>query len=128
MKKAIVLVLILVLACVFMAACGGSSDGGDAEGEPSIVGVWSYTDEETGIGATYDLKDDGTGTYSMIVGEEEVAYEIKYEVSDGTLLVTFVNNESFSEDDVFENEFSFQDANTMILKDSFGDEMTYVRQ
>ena len=132
MKKVLVLVLILALTCVFMAACGGnsggSSDGGDAEGEPSIVGVWSYSDDENGIGATYDLQDDGTGTYTMIVGEEEVTYELKYEVNEGHLLVTYVNNDTFSEDDVFDSEFSFQDANTMIVKDSFGEEMTFVRQ
>ena len=128
MKKALVLVLILALACVFMAACGGSSDSGSSEGENSIVGVWAYSDEENGIGAVYDLKDDGTGTYTMTVGEEEVTYELKYEVNEGHLLVTYVNNEIFTEDDVFDNEFSFQDENTIIIKDSTGMEMPFIRQ
>ena len=128
MKKALVLVLILVLSCVFLAACGGNNSGSGSEGENDIVGVWAYSDEESGIGAVYDLKDDGTGTYTMTVGEEEVTYELKYEVTEGHLLVTYVNNEIFTEDDVFDNEFSFQDADTIIIKDSDGMEMSFIRQ
>ena len=127
MKKILILVLVLALACVFMVACGGNSGGGDAS-ENSLTGVWKYEDTENGIGAVYDLKDDGTGTYTMIVGEEEVTYELKYEVQDNHLLVTYVNNDTFSEEDVFDSEFSFQDANTLIVKDSFGEEMTFVKQ
>ncbi len=119
--------LVLALACVFMVACGGNSGGGDAS-ENSLTGVWKYEDTENGIGAVYDLKDDGTGTYTMIVGEEEVTYELKYEVQDNHLLVTYVNNDTFTEEDVFDSEFSFQDANTLIVKDSFGEEMTFVKQ
>jgi|P1105metagenome_2_1110788.scaffolds.fasta_scaffold85851_1 hypothetical protein len=127
MKKILILVLVLALACVFMVACGGNSGGGDAS-ENSLTGVWKYEDTENGIGAVYDLKDDGTGTYTMIVGEEEVTYELKYEVQDNHLLVTYVNNDTFTEEDVFDSEFSFQDANTLIVKDSFGEEMTFVKQ
>jgi hypothetical protein len=127
MKKILILVLVLALACVFMAASGGNSGGGDAS-ENSLTGVWKYEDTENGIGAVYDLKDDGTGTYTMIVGEEEVTYELKYEVQDNHLLVTYVNNDTFTEEDVFDSEFSFQDANTLIVKDSFGEEMTFVKQ
>ena len=127
MKKCLALILVLALACMFMASCGGNGNGGSG-GDYSIVGVWDYSDAENGIETVYDLKDDGTGTYTMKVGEEEVTYELKYEVSDGHLLVTYVNNEIFTEEDVFDNEFSFQDENTMIVKDSFGEELTYVRQ
>jgi uncharacterized protein (TIGR03066 family) len=127
MKKILILVLVLALACVFMVACGGNSGGGDAS-ENSLTGVWKYEDTENGIGAVYDLKDDGTGTYTMIAGEEEVTYELKYEVQDNHLLVTYVNNDTFTEEDVFDSEFSFQDANTLIVKDSFGEEMTFVKQ
>jgi hypothetical protein len=111
----------------FLFACGGNSGGNDAS-ENSLTGVWKYEDTENGIGAVYDLKDDGTGTYTMIVGEEEVTYELKYEVQDNHLLVTYVNNDTFTEEDVFDSEFSFQDANTLIVKDSFGEEMTFVKQ
>ena len=115
---AVVLVLVLVLS---VAGCSKKADA-------SLTGVWEYADEENAISAVYDLKNDGTGTYAMKVGEEEVTYELKYEVKDGHLLVTYVNNEIFSEDDVFDNEFSFQDDNTLIIKDSMGTEMTFVRK
>ena len=93
-----------------------------------LVGTWEYTDAEYDMGAVYVLKDDGTGTYTMKVGEEEVTYELKYEVKDGHLLIRYVNNEIFSEEDVFDSEFLLQDSLTMIIKDSFGTEMTFVRK
>ena len=121
-KISMILAAILVFAMLLSVA--GCSKKADA----SLTGVWEYADEETGMSAVYDLKDDGTGTYTMKVGEEEVVYELKYEVQDGHLLVTYVNNEIFSEDDVFDSEFSFQDDNTIIIKDTFGAEMTFVRK
>ena len=81
---AVVLVLVLVLS---VAGCSKKADA-------SLTGVWEYADEENAIDAIYDLKNDGTGTYTMKVGEEEVTYELKYEVKDGHLLVTYVNNET----------------------------------
>lgn len=122
--KRISAVLAAVLVLVLILSVAGCSKKADA----SLTGVWEYADEETGMSAVYDLKDDGTGTYTMKVGEEEVVYELKYEVKDGHLLVTYVNNEIFSEDDVFDSEFSFQDDNTIIIKDTFGAEMTFVRK
>lgn len=122
--KRISAVLAAVLVFVLILNVAGCSKKADA----SLTGVWEYADEETGMSAVYDLKDDGTGTYTMKVGEEEATYELKYEVKDGHLLVTYVNNEIFSEDDVFDNEFSFQDDNTLIIKDSFGEEMNFVRK
>ena len=123
MKKIkMLLAVLLVLAMVFSAA------GCAKKTENSVVGVWEYTDPEYPIGAVYDLKEDGTGSYTMIVDGEEVVYELKYEVKDGHLLVSYVNNETFSEDDVFDSEFSFKDAKTLIIKDSFGEEMTFVKK
>ena len=129
MKKlsALITVVVILVMVFCLAGCGGSGDAAPAD-ENSLVGVWTYADEESGIGATYDLKDDGTGTYTMVVGEEEVTYELKYEVQEGHLLVTYVNNEIFTEDDVFDSEFSFKDENTIIIKDSTDMEMEFVRQ
>ena len=87
-----------------------------------------YRDEENDMGAAYVLEEDGTGTYTMTVGEEEVIYELEYEVEDGHLLVTYVNNDIFTEDDVFDNEFRFEDDGTLTIKDSFDEEMTFVKQ
>lgn len=119
--KTILATLLVLAMALSVAACAKKNDG-------SLVGVWEYQDTESGIGATYDLKDDGTGTYTMKVGEEEVVYELKYEVKNGHLLVTYVNNEIFTEDDVFDSEFTMKDANTMIVKDSSGMEMTFIKK
>ena len=117
-----ILAVLLVLAMVFsIAACGKKE-------ENTITGTWEYSDEANGIKTVYVLKDDGTGTYTMNTGGEDVVYELKYEVKDNHLLVTYVNNEIFSEDDVFDSEFSFKDSKTLIIKDSFGEELTYVKK
>ena len=118
------LAALLLIGMAFTATGCGSEP---AE-EPSLTGTWAYSDEETGMGAVYKLEEDGTGTYTMIVGGEEVTYELKYETKDGHLLVTYVNNETFSEDDVFDNEYRFEDPDTLIIKDSFGAEMSFVKQ
>ena len=121
-RRSVSFILIaLVLMILAVSGCGKKSDG-------SLAGVWEYADKENDIGAVYDLKDDGTGTYTMKVGDTEVMYELKYEVKDNHLLVTYVNNEIFTEDDVFDSEFSFKDANTLIIKDSSGMEMVFVKK
>ena len=133
MKRMSMIVLSLLLVALLLgSAAWAETEAAEAVGvaeaeSPSLVGIWTYTDEENGLSAVYDLKDDGTGTYTMIVGEEEVAYELKYEVQDNLLLVTYVNNETFTEDDVFENEFRFEDEQTLVIKDSFDEEMTFVK-
>ena len=127
MKRMSMIVMSLLLAALLLGrAAWAETEAAEVE-SPSLVGVWTYTDEENGIGAIYDLKADGTGTYTMIVGEEEATYELKYEVQDNVLLVTYINNETFTEDDVFENEFRFEDEQTLVIKDSFDEEMTFVK-
>ena len=123
MKKIKTIITALLLLSIILSAVGCSKKDGK-----SLAGVWEYSDTESGLGAVYDLKDDGTGTYTMIVGETEVTYELKYEVKDGHLLVRYVNNDTFTEDDVFDSEFSFKDDNTLIIKDSFGTEMEFLKK
>ena len=119
MKKLIAALLALTMLLT-VAGCG-------KKGDDSLVGVWEYADTANDLGAVYDLKDDGTGTYTMKVGETEVTYELKYEVQDGHLLVRYVNNEIFSEDDVFDSEFSFKNADTIIIKDTMIHLFSYMR-
>jgi ABC-type oligopeptide transport system substrate-binding subunit len=119
--KVILSALLLCVMVLPMAGCSGKK-------ETSLAGVWEYADTQSGFSAVYDLKEDGTGTYTLTVGEETVVYELKYEVKENHLLVTYVNNETFSEEDVFDNEFSLKDANTLIIKDSFGTEMTFAKK
>ena len=116
--RTVITTLLVIAMVISIAACGKKT-------ENSLAGVWEYTDTESDLGAVYDLKEDGTGTYTMKIGETDVTYELKYEVKDGHLLVTYVNNETFTEDDVFDSEFTLKDADTMIIKDSTGMEMTF---
>ncbi len=122
MKRTIQKLIVLLLSISMVFALVGCSK------KNQLVGTWEYKDEESGIGAVYDLKKDGTGTYAVTVGESTVNYELKYEVKDGHLLVRFVNDSVFSEDDVFDSEFTLKDSGTMILKDTSGMEMTFIKK
>ena len=117
MIVAALLVLVVVLA---LTGCGSK--------ENSLTGTWEYKDPDADIGAVYVFKNDGTGTYTMDVDGQSVTYEMKYEAKDGHLYITYVNNEYFSEDDVFDNEYSFKDAKTLIVNDSFGEELTFTKK
>ena len=115
MKKLITL-LLAALVLLTAAGCGKKND---------LTGTWEYKEDSIGMTSIYDLKKDGTGTYTLQIGEQEVVYELKYEVKDGHLLVRFVNNDVFSEDDVFDSEFELKDSKTLIIKDTSGTEMTF---
>lgn len=121
-KSRVILAVLLIFSMIFsLTGCGKGKNN-------SLAGTWEYSDTENGIGAEYVLKDDGTGTYTMKVGETEVTYELKYETKDGHLLVRYVNNEIFSEEDVFDSEFRFKDSKTLIIKDTSGEELIFVRK
>ncbi len=117
--------LLVIAVVVSLPGCGRTDSAKSAN---PLSGTWEYTDAEYDISTVYVLKDDGTGTYTMKVGDTEVVYELKYETKDDHLLVTYVNNEIFTEEDVFDSPFRFSDPDTLILKDSFGEELTYVRK
>ena len=114
-------VLLVLTAALASAGCGKS-------GKDSLVGTWEYTSSEYGINAVYVLKADGTGTYTLKVGEAESNYELKYETKDGHRLVTFVNDEIFTEEDVLDSEYTLKDKNTLVIKDTSGEEMTFIRK
>ena len=121
-KSRVILAALLVFSMIFsLTGCGKGND-------TSLAGTWEYSEPENGIGAVYVLKDNGTGTYTIKVGETEVTYELKYEAKDGHLLVRYVNNEIFSEEDVFDSEFRFKDSKTLIIKDTSGEELVFVRK
>jgi hypothetical protein len=126
-RKWLAVIMAVIMVCVMMSACGGS--GGGASADNSIAGTWNYEDTEYDISASYVFNEDGTGTNYINVGGQEVTYELKYEYKDDHLFITYVNNETFTEDDVFDFEVTFEDEQTIVLKDTAGgDEITYVRQ
>jgi hypothetical protein len=120
-NNSILAVLLGLIMILTVAGCGKTD-------QDSLVGTWEYSNQENGIGAVYVLENDGTGTYTMKVAEQEVTYELKYEVDDNHLLVTYVNNETFTEDDVFDNEFKLKDSRTLIIRDSTDEELTFVKK
>ena len=120
-KTRMIIAALLILVMIFAVTGCGSK-------ENSLTGTWEYKDPDADMGAVYVFKIDGTGTYTMDVGGQSVTYEMKYEAKDGHLYITFVNNEVFSEDDVFDSEYSFKDAKTLIVNDSFGEQLTFKKK
>ena len=145
MKRTWIYILGLMLG-ILLCGCGKGKEAPAGESAPdskpagtvveetqetrdqSLVGIWDCYDREYGIYTSYDLKDDGTGTYTMNAGGDDVVYELKYTVKDGHLLVRYVNNDTFSEEDEFDSEFRIEDQDTVVIKDSFGMEMTFMRR
>ena len=83
-RKWLAVIMAVIMVCVMMSACGGNSGGGDAS-ENSLTGVWKYEDTENGIGAVYDLKDDGTGTLKAEVTGNNPTVTNSYEAKPVTL-------------------------------------------
>ena len=111
MKKravALLAVAVLVLAC-FAAGCGGGSKG--------IVGSWAGDGSYSSF--VYTFKEDGTGSYSVAGAE----MKFKYEDNQGkSVKITYDGNTTGS---TYEYRI---DGNKLIIKDSFGSEVTYVRK
>ena len=116
--SAICATMIILILAFSMVACG-------KKGGNPLTGTWEY--DEDGIKAVYVFEDDGTGTYTMDTGES-VTYKMKYETKDNHLLVTYVDNDVFDESDVFDSEYTLKDDSTLIIKDSFGTEMTFIKK
>ena len=116
MKKTVrlmALVMVLVMLCAALSACGKKLDS-------KVVGTWEYN--EGSLGAIYVLNADGTGTYTIKAGTETSKQNITYKTEGGKLLITFEGDT-----DVFEMPYSFSGAD-MIVKDTFGTEMTFKKQ
>ncbi len=113
MKKLLAIIFVIILA-----GCGRKYD---------LVGRWEYKDETAGTTAVYDLKEDGTGTYT-VTGGSGFIYELKYEVQNNHLLVSFLNSDTYSEDLVFDSEFKMKDDNTMVIQGNGGKELPFIRQ
>lgn len=121
MKKVRILITALFAFLLMVSASGCTK-------KEELFGVWKYTNEETGNGAVYELRDDGTGSYTIISGGTETAYEIHYNVERNHLLFVFTNHEEFTEDDLFDTEFKLKDADTLLIKDSAGNKLPFIRQ
>ena len=100
MKKALSLILALVM-CLSMCACGKSDDGSQKDEEKSpIVGVWRY--KLMGTTFTYHFKSDGTFTYTVdgIDSSSEMKDTGKYTYNeeDGTITLNIDNGDELTKD------------------------------
>ena len=125
MKKIVSLLLVLLLCCFALTACGdsgstknggsdktASSEKEDAASDNPLVGTWKY--DGSSLNYTYVFKADGTGTY---FGED-----FTYTVDGNKLSILREGNTA-----PFETEFSIE-GNKLIIKDSFGDDTIYIKQ
>ena len=125
MKKIVSLLLVLLLCCFALTACGdsekadsksGADNAASSEKEVAdvnpIVGTWKY--DGSSLNYTYVFKADGTGTY---FGED-----FTYTVDGNKLSILREGNTA-----PFETEFSIE-GNKLIIKDSFGDDTIYIKQ
>ena len=72
MKKTYTMIaaLLAVAMIVLLTGCGAGAEKSPAGTENGLTGTWAYTDSENEFGAVYVLREDGTGTYTMTVGEQ----------------------------------------------------------
>ena len=125
MKKIVSLLLVLLLCCFALTACGDSGstkNGGsdktvssekeDAAPDNPLVGTWKY--DGSSLNYTYVFKADGTGTY---FGED-----FTYTVDGNTLSILYEGNT-----EPFVTEFEI-DGDRLNVKDSFGSDTIYIKQ
>ena len=116
MKKTLMVIglaLILVLGVLVLAGCEKSENGEAAESK-GIIGSWEYV---TG-GYTYIFNEDKTGSY--VVGETKM--EFTYE-DDGTKVSILYTGNT----DASEYEYRIE-GNKLIIKDSLGSDVEYVKK
>ncbi len=118
MKKALAILIIMILGITMLAACGGGGSGsatGSGASTAAIVGEWEY---EFG-GYVYEFKEDGTGTYT--VGSDSVM-NFTYK-EDGKTLSLLYDGMSVP------TEFEYTlDGDTLNIKDSFGSDAIYKKK
>ena len=113
MKKVIAILLVLVLGCIALVACGQSEKSEDAtpaDPAKAIVGTWDY---ETG-GFTYVFNEDGTGDYCGM--------PFTYTVDGNKLSILYDGNTA-----PFETEFEVN-GNKLNVKDSLGEDTIYIKK
>ena len=125
MKKfSIVLALILVIVLVLGVT------GCDTLDKMKLVGTWE-TPAIITVYSSFTFNRNGTGTYSLNALGCRISVDIKYQVKDGHLLISYDNQESNPEEELdhfLDSEFYFQDKDTLVLRDSSGVERIFNRK
>lgn len=110
-KTNFILGLITIITLIIVSGCTNKNI------DPKVVGTWKYTDD--GYSVEYVFNGNGTGTYTLTVGEESEKKNITYKNKDGKFLITFEKDT-----DVFENKYTIKNGN-LIIEDSFGEKIKY---
>ena len=113
MKKNLLLGLITIITLIIVSGCTNKNI------DPKVVGKWKYTDDDFSV--EYVFKENGTGTYTLNIGDESESKNITYKNKDGKFLITFEKDK-----DVFENKYTIKNGN-LIIEDSFGEKITYIK-
>ncbi len=120
MKK-IFLCLIIVIGIFTLVGCGKKTDTKEVNDEKGIdqhvVGTFKYSD--SAMEATYLFKDDGTGYYTITVGDNTVEKEVDYYTQGGKLYINYDKDP-----DTFELKYKVVDKGLEIY-DSFGEKLLY---
>jgi uncharacterized lipoprotein YehR (DUF1307 family) len=114
--------MILLFAFFMIAAAAGCTKVED------LFGVWEYRDTERDFTAVYEFREDGTGTYTVNSEGKETVYELRYNAEGSHLLFTITNSEDFSDDDLFDIQFKLKGGDTMVIKDSRGADLKFIRK
>lgn len=117
--RQVFLVLIIIVGIFSLSACGKKKAETKVIDE-RVIGTWKY--ESDYIIATYVFRKDGTGSYTITVGEETVLKTVAYYTENDTFYI------NYDEDpDTFELKYSVSNEGITII-DSLGDELLYEKQ
>ena len=109
------LVLLLVLSLFTTLGCSKKSNI-----DSKVIGTWEHNDEA--LKAIYVLKKDGTGSYTMTVGENTVEKKVDYYTKVGQLFINYDKDP-----DTFELEYSIKN-NSLVIIDSLNEEVVYKKK
>ena len=116
MKKllSIVSLFAIVMTALTLTGCGKNEKKDE---KPSIVGEWKVESEDN-YDFRYIFNEDGTGRYVYPGSELRFTYEDKGD----RIVIVFDGN-------TVESEFEYRiEDNTLIIKDSFGQDVRYNKQ
>ena len=106
-------IVVIALVTVALAGCGKKDNKSD---EASIIGTWEYSRGSSTY--AYNFKEDKTGSYSVYGTEMPFTYE-----DDGQKVTILYDGNTVSS--TFEYKI---EENKLIIKDSFGDDVEYIKK
>ena len=125
--KKLLFVFVILVGMFTLVGCGKEKDSfkettkEEKTIDTQVIGTWDYTEEDV-MTAIYVLNEDGTGTYTITVGENTVEKTVEYYTKDGVLYINYDG-----EEDTYELPYSIKDGDLVIV-DSLGEDVVYVKK